>query len=115
MAGSSATTWVPSWRRYSARAAESSARSAFNRRIFSKELLLETHNNIVHDATGQFTAGRPILIRQAHIVSMDDSVGDLTGDVLVKDGKIVEVARSIEAGQAAVIDGRHKILIPGFV
>jgi 5-methylthioadenosine/S-adenosylhomocysteine deaminase len=76
---------------------------------------LEMHNNTVHDATEQFAPGRPILIRQAHIVSMDDSVGDLTGDVLVKDGKIVEVARSIEAGHAAVIDGRHKVLIPGFV
>ncbi|CAB3793911.1 amidohydrolase family protein [Pararobbsia alpina] len=76
---------------------------------------MDTHRNTSNDSAGPFAAGRPILIRQAHIVSMDDSIGDLTGDVLVKDGKIVEVAPSIEAGQATVIDGRHKVLIPGFV
>jgi 5-methylthioadenosine/S-adenosylhomocysteine deaminase len=76
---------------------------------------LDTHDNTANDSIGPFAAGRPILIRDAHIVSMDDAIGELTGDVLVKDGKIVEVAPSIEAGQAVVIDGRHKVLIPGFV
>jgi 5-methylthioadenosine/S-adenosylhomocysteine deaminase len=61
------------------------------------------------------TQGRALLIRRAHIVSMDPTVGDFVGDVLVKDGKIVEVAPSIEAPDAALIDGSHKVLIPGLV
>jgi 5-methylthioadenosine/S-adenosylhomocysteine deaminase len=58
--------------------------------------------------------GRAILIRQAHIISMDEAIGDLIGDVLVKDGKIVEVTPSIEAPHAAVIDGAAQGADPGF-
>lgn len=76
---------------------------------------MSTHQHTSSEAAAPFEPGRAILIRQAHIVSMDDSVGDLIGDVLVKDGKIIEVGRSIEAPHAAVIDGQHKVLIPGFV
>ena len=71
---------------------------------------MNTRNQTVTDAAGTFAPGRAILIRQAHVISMDDAIGDLIGDVLVKDGKIVEVAPSIEAPHAALIDGQHKVL-----
>ena len=54
---------------------------------------------------GLLDRGRPILIRKAHLITMDDRIGDLVGDVLVKDGKIVEVGRNLVCEGAAVIDG----------
>jgi cytosine/adenosine deaminase-related metal-dependent hydrolase len=62
-----------------------------------------------------FEKGRPILIRGAHIISMDDGVGDFVGDVLVRDGTIAEVGRNIVNDGAVTIDGTDKVLIPGFV
>jgi 5-methylthioadenosine/S-adenosylhomocysteine deaminase len=59
--------------------------------------------------------GRPILIRQAHLITMDADFGDLVGDVLIKDGKIAAVGRHIEHDDASLIDGKDKIVIPGFV
>jgi len=57
---------------------------------------------------------RLVLIRGAAILSMDPSVGDLVGDLLIR-GKVIEaVGPSIEAPAAAVIDAAGKILVPGF-
>ena len=58
---------------------------------------------------------RPILIRQAHLITMDDGLGDLWGDILVKDGKIAAVGRDLACEGAVVIDGADKVVIPGFV
>jgi 5-methylthioadenosine/S-adenosylhomocysteine deaminase len=63
-----------------------------------------------------FEKDRPILIRGAHIISMDDRIGDLVGDVLIRGGTIAEIGRGIVGGGDAVtIDGTDKVLIPGFV
>ncbi len=59
----------------------------------------------------------PILIKNAHIVSMDDKIGDLSsGDVLIDDDTIVAVGVDLEfpAG-TEIIDATEKILIPGLV
>ena len=59
----------------------------------------------------------PILIKNAHIVSMDDQIGDLSsGDVLIDDDAIVAVGVDSEfpAG-TEIIDATEKILIPGLV
>jgi cytosine/adenosine deaminase-related metal-dependent hydrolase len=64
---------------------------------------------------GLLDPGRPILIRNAHLITMDDTLGDLRGDVLIQDGKIVEVGRGVAREGAAVIDGADKVVIPGFV
>jgi NAD(P)-dependent dehydrogenase (short-subunit alcohol dehydrogenase family) len=45
---------------------------------------------------------------------MDPEVGDLTGDVLIEDDKIVAVEPNISA-DAEVIDASDSIVIPGFV
>jgi 5-methylthioadenosine/S-adenosylhomocysteine deaminase len=58
---------------------------------------------------------RPILVRQAHLVTLDDTLGDLEGDVLVRDGRIAAVGRDLACEGAVVIDGTDKVVIPGFV
>jgi 5-methylthioadenosine/S-adenosylhomocysteine deaminase len=67
------------------------------------------------EAAGLLDKRRPILIRQAHLVTMDDGIGDVLGDVLIKDGRIAEVSRDVSCEGAATIDGADKVVIPGFV
>ncbi|SLN62785.1 Melamine deaminase [Roseivivax jejudonensis] len=60
--------------------------------------------------------GRQTLIRGGTIISVDDSVGNFaSGDVLIEGGRIVEIAASIDAPDAAVIDAAGKIVMPGFI
>jgi 5-methylthioadenosine/S-adenosylhomocysteine deaminase len=59
-----------------------------------------------------------VLVRGGYVLSMDPAVGDLPiGDVLIEDGKIVEVAASIavDDGAVEVIDATGRIVLPGFV
>ena len=57
-----------------------------------------------------------LLIQNAHVLSFDPQVGDRRGaDVLVRDGRIVEVGRGIEAVGAERIDAHGMILLPGLV
>ncbi len=60
---------------------------------------------------------RPILVRGAHVLSMDAALGDLPrGDILVQEGTIRAVAPSIEAPSGAlVLDGAGRIAMPGMV
>jgi len=62
-------------------------------------------------------ARRPILIRGAHVLSMDPAIGDLpVGDVLIEGGAIRAVARGIEAPAGAIVlDGAGRIAMPGMV
>ena len=60
--------------------------------------------------------GRRVLIKGGTVLSMDESVGNhAAGDVLVDGSKIVEVAASIHAPDAAVIDASGHIVMPGFI
>jgi len=60
--------------------------------------------------------GRRYVIRGGAVMSMDPRVGDFAvGDVLVEGNKIVAVGRHINAGGAAVIDARGRIVMPGFI
>ena len=56
-----------------------------------------------------------ILIRNAAIVSMDEAMGDFTGDLLVEGDRIAALAPSVSAGDAEVIDARGFIVIPGLI
>jgi 5-methylthioadenosine/S-adenosylhomocysteine deaminase len=61
-------------------------------------------------------AGRRILIRNGAVLSMDPAIGNfVVGDVLIEGSKIVAVAASIDAPDAAVIDASGKIVMPGFI
>jgi cytosine/adenosine deaminase-related metal-dependent hydrolase len=59
---------------------------------------------------------RRVLIKGAAIVTMDDALGDLpTGDLLVEGGCIAAVQPTIDAGDAEIVDGQGRILIPGLI
>jgi 5-methylthioadenosine/S-adenosylhomocysteine deaminase len=56
------------------------------------------------------------VIRGGMVVTMDPDIGDLpTGEVLVADGRIVEVGPKTAAEGAEVIDATNMIVIPGLV
>jgi hypothetical protein len=60
--------------------------------------------------------GRRYVIRGGHVMSMDPQVGDLVeADVLVVGKKIRAVGPNLHVGNAAEIDARGKIVMPGFV
>lgn len=53
-----------------------------------------------------------MLIKQARIVNR----GTITeGDILVKDGRIVKIARDISAPEAKIIDAKGQLAIPGII
>lgn len=57
-----------------------------------------------------------IVIRNAYVMTMEKDVGDLKdADVHVRDGAIVAVGQKLNARGAAVIDGRHMIVLPGLI
>lgn len=65
---------------------------------------------------GVGTPGRRVLIKGGAVLSMDDAVGNFAiGDVLVDGTKIVAVGANIDASDAAVIDAKGKVVMPGFV
>ena len=55
------------------------------------------------------------LIRGATIVSMDATLGELIGDILIEDDRIAAMAPSLKADDAQVIDAAGFIAIPGFI
>jgi cytosine/adenosine deaminase-related metal-dependent hydrolase len=60
--------------------------------------------------------GRRYIIRGGAVMSMDPDVGDFTqADVLVIGKKIAKIGRHLHADDAAEIDARGKIVMPGFI
>jgi 5-methylthioadenosine/S-adenosylhomocysteine deaminase len=56
------------------------------------------------------------LLTGGTVVSMDSTLGVLdSGDVLIENGVIAQVAEHIDASDAEVIDARDRIVMPGFV
>ncbi|MEJ0077938.1 MAG: amidohydrolase family protein [Alphaproteobacteria bacterium] len=65
---------------------------------------------------GMGRPGRRFIIRNGIVMSMDPQVGDFVrADVLVEGKKIVAVGPNLHAGNAAEIDARGRIVMPGFV
>jgi 5-methylthioadenosine/S-adenosylhomocysteine deaminase len=61
-------------------------------------------------------AGRRLLLRGGHVLSMDASVGDfVVGDVLIDGNRIAAVGPKLDAGDAEVIDAKGMIVMPGFI
>ncbi len=60
--------------------------------------------------------GRPILIKNGCVLSLDRGIGDFEqADVLIRGSKIAEVRPNIAAADAEVIDASRAIVMPGFV
>ena len=67
-------------------------------------------------AKSQANAGGELLIRNAHVLSMDPAIGDVPdGSIHVRGGAIVAVGKDVTAPGATVIDARGMIAVPGFV
>src|SRR5436853_3342637 len=56
-----------------------------------------------------------ILIRNGTIVTMDQHSSIVRGDVLIRDGRIVEVDETIDADVNEKIDASGSAVLPGFV
>lgn len=56
-----------------------------------------------------------ILIRNGTIVTMDQTNSIVRGDVLIRDGRIADVATKIDGAVAEVIDATGCAVLPGFV
>ncbi|MGB6558308.1 MAG: twin-arginine translocation signal domain-containing protein, partial [Pseudolabrys sp.] len=72
----------------------------------------------LNDNPPQDTGGpdRRYIIRGGSVMSMDPAVGDFVqADVLVEGKKILAVGPNLQAGGAAVIDARGRIVMPGFI
>lgn len=51
-----------------------------------------------------------------HVVTLDDDARVLTDvDVLIEDGRIAAIGPALAAPQAQVVDGRHRLVMPGLV
>ncbi len=56
------------------------------------------------------------LIRNVDVLTMEDSNKEYHGvDVMLSGGKIAAIAKALSAGDAKVVDGTGKILMPGFI
>ncbi|WP_148571259.1 amidohydrolase family protein [Nocardioides caldifontis] len=68
-----------------------------------------------HPGSGKPPKHREYVVRGAHVVSMDPTIGDLPdGDVHVRGGKIVAVGRNLEV-KAPKVDGSGMIAMPGLI
>ena len=57
-----------------------------------------------------------VVLQGGRIISMDRSIGDLpSGDVLIDNGKIAQVAATIEPAGAEVFDASTMMVLPGFI
>src|SRR5438067_6021295 len=65
----------------------------------------------------RISADRPILLRNAAILTLDPAIGNFaSGDLLVQNGKIAQIAPRIDPSpDTAVADMTNRILIPGFI
>jgi cytosine/adenosine deaminase-related metal-dependent hydrolase len=66
--------------------------------------------------SGSGEAGRRLLIRRGHVLSMDPSVGDFArADILISGRTIEAVGANLDAGDAQIIEAEGMIVMPGFV
>ena len=56
-----------------------------------------------------------ILIKNGTIVTMDAANSILRGDILIRDGRVAEIGKTIEADADEVIDAEGCAVLPGFV
>jgi 5-methylthioadenosine/S-adenosylhomocysteine deaminase len=56
-----------------------------------------------------------LLVRSATILTMNDALDIIEGDLLVQDGRIAAIGRGLDVPGAKVIDAGGDLLLPGFV
>lgn len=61
-------------------------------------------------------AKKRTLITGGHVVTMDPGLGELpSGDILIEDGRIVQIAPTIDVSDAEVIDAAGHLVMPGLI
>lgn len=111
-AGDEGQRWNP--RRGFLKAAGASAAAGAATSIFSAPARAAAPEEREPEHSGRF--GRRYVIRGGAVMSMDPAVGDFAqADVLVEGQRIVAVGPNLNAGGAAVVDARGRIVMPGFV
>lgn len=86
------------------------ATAAMARRAAYKRRSTFTSAPATHPEQNEF------LIRNACVLSMDASLGDLPiADIHVRDGVIANIGRDLQLKVTHVIDGRNAIAVPGFI
>lgn len=73
-----------------------------------------TDPDLIALGDARFDPARPTLITDTIVVT-GTAQGTFRGDVLLRDGKIADVAPHLEAGDAEVVDGSPYILRAGFI
>lgn len=61
---------------------------------------------------------KDILIKNAEIITMNDAMDIVYGDILIQDGRIAALGKDIQAQDTArtrIIDGTGKTVLPGFI
>ncbi|MDN3058492.1 amidohydrolase family protein [Streptomyces sp. SRF1] len=56
-----------------------------------------------------------ILIKGAYLMTQDDELGNLVGDVLVADGRILRIGQDLRDDEARLVDGTGNAVLPGFI
>jgi cytosine/adenosine deaminase-related metal-dependent hydrolase len=56
-----------------------------------------------------------LLLHGGYVLSMNESIGELTADVLVEDGVIAAIGPELDAGAADRVDVTGSVVMPGFV
>ncbi|MFC9221423.1 amidohydrolase family protein [Streptomyces hygroscopicus] len=56
-----------------------------------------------------------ILIKGAYLMTQDDKLGNLVGDVLVADGRILRIGQDLRDDEARLVDGTGNAVLPGFI
>lgn len=75
-------------------------------------------SSIPTETPAQFSgeSGRRYVIRGGSVMSMDPKVGDFAeADVLIEGKKIMAIGPNLSVGDAAVLDARGRIVMPGFI
>jgi 5-methylthioadenosine/S-adenosylhomocysteine deaminase len=94
-------------------------RGVLSRRTFLSTAVAASAASIAGTASAQQGAvapGRPILIKNGCVLSLDPAVGDFErADVLIEAGRISAVRPNISAPNAEVLDASRMIVMPGFV
>lgn len=66
--------------------------------------------------SGTRTGGQRTLIKDVHAVTMDDRLGErLRTDILIEGNTIIAVDDNIVAADAEIVDGRHRLAMPGLI
>lgn len=59
--------------------------------------------------------GKRLLLRGGYLITIDEMLGELKGDILIHDGKIVEVAPHIAAADCEIVEAADYFILPGLI